>query len=70
AYVELRADLEAEKRKRQSRDKLLMRMWKEKKKLFSIIAPGSKLPKVSRSSPSSVGLAAKVLVAQALIAMK
>ncbi|MCD7470952.1 hypothetical protein HAX54_011196, partial [Datura stramonium] len=48
AHVELRVDLEAEKKKRRWRDKFLVRMWKGMKKLLKTLAPRSKLSKVSR----------------------
>lgn len=47
AHVELLEDLEKEKKKRHSRDKLLVRVWKGVKAILKHLSPSSHTPKVS-----------------------
>lgn len=49
AHRQLREDLEAEKKKRRSRDKLLVRMWKGMKTLLKALAPKKKVLQLKAS---------------------
>ncbi|MCD9561146.1 hypothetical protein HAX54_020120 [Datura stramonium] len=48
AHVELRADLEKEKKKRRSRDKLIVCMWKGIKKILKALASSARTPQATR----------------------
>lgn len=48
AHVELWDDLEKEKKKRHSQDKLLVRVWKGVKSILKYLTPGTSTPRVTR----------------------
>ncbi|MCD7466385.1 hypothetical protein HAX54_003018, partial [Datura stramonium] len=50
AHVELQVHLEKKKRKRLSRDKLFVRMWKRIMKILNTLSPNSKMPRVIREN--------------------
>ncbi|MCD9559126.1 hypothetical protein HAX54_016860 [Datura stramonium] len=48
AHVELWEDLERERRRQRSRDKLLVRMWKGIKKILKTLSPSSRTPQATK----------------------